>query len=199
MADSSLSRLNLLPPALFSLLVSGLAGAAPAPHPDSTDYEGVVPGSLGDAGSDGSTGSSGAEGGSIKIPKGGLIAIIIVVVIVVIIGITTGVLFYQAKRRQWTMRETMRYSVRKVAESIKSPMTPTFRSRGQYPMTPAGAKAVAPRQPKSSLQPKNPMSHYQNRPAKPADQYPRMAEGEKGRGGKSDFNFSKLLSSKNNI
>ncbi|DAA79139.1 TPA_exp: Uncharacterized protein A8136_2924 [Trichophyton benhamiae CBS 112371] len=196
MTNSPFFRLNLLPLSLFSLLVSGLTGAVPAPHPDSTDYEGVVPGSLGDAGSDGSTGSSGAEGGSIKIPKGGLIAIIIVVVIVVIIGITTGILFYQAKRRQWTMRETMRYSVRKVAESIKSPLTPTFRSRGQYPMTPAGAKAVASRQPKSSLQPKNPMSHYQNRLAKPTDQYPRVAEGEKGRSGKPDFNFSKLLSSK---
>ncbi|EFR04956.1 hypothetical protein MGYG_07958 [Nannizzia gypsea CBS 118893] len=197
MAGSSLLRLNILPLTLFSLLKSQLTAAAPSPQPDSTDYEGVVPGSLGDAGSNGSTGSSGADHGSIRIPKGGLIAIIIVVVIVVIIGITTGILFYQAKRRQWTMRETMRYSVRKVAESIKSPMTPTFRSRAQYPMTPAGARAVASRQPKSSLQPKNPMSQYQNRPTQSSDKYPRMAEEEKGRSGQSNFNFSKLLSSKN--
>lgn len=93
MANSPLFRLNILPLSLFSLLVSGLAGAVPAPHPDSTDYEGVVPGSLGDAGSDGSTGASGAEGGSIKIPKGGLIAIIIVVVIVVIIGSTSTTIY----------------------------------------------------------------------------------------------------------
>ncbi|KAM5439841.1 hypothetical protein MferCBS31731_004252 [Microsporum ferrugineum] len=198
MLESSLFRLNLLPLALFALFGSQLIVANPVPYADEYDYEGVVPGSLGDAGSDASTGSSGAEGGSVKIPKGALIAMIIVVVIVVITGITTGVLFYQAKRRQWTMRETMRYSVRRVAESIKSPMTPTFRSRGQYPMTPAGARAIASRQPKPSLQPTNPMSHYQNRSTRPGDRHPRMTEGEKEgqRSEKTNSNFAKLLSFK---
>ncbi|KAK2821843.1 hypothetical protein FQN49_007617 [Arthroderma sp. PD_2] len=196
--DSINFRLNLLPLALLSLFRSQLAPATPTPYAKPVDYEGVIPGSIGDSGSGMSTGASGADGGSIKLPRGAQIAIIIVVVIVVIIGITTGILFYQAKRRQWTMRETMRYSARRVAESIKSPMTPTFRHRGHHPMTPAGARATASRQPKPSLQPKNPMSHYQNRSAQPGDRYPRVAEGEKrDRGedsGKTNFNFTKLLS-----
>lgn len=47
-----------------------------------------------------------------------MIAIIVVVVVVSLIGISTAALFFIAKRREWTMRETIRKSARKVVTAL---------------------------------------------------------------------------------
>jgi hypothetical protein len=64
-------------------------------------------------------GASGdSSGNSVSISQGGMIAIIVVVVVVSIIGISTAVLFFLAKRREWTVRETLRKSARKVVTAL---------------------------------------------------------------------------------
>ncbi|KAH6618107.1 hypothetical protein B0J18DRAFT_468425 [Chaetomium sp. MPI-SDFR-AT-0129] len=65
---------------------------------------------------DGTTaGASGASGGGMAISTGALVAIIVVVVVVALFGIASSVLFFIAKKREWTVRETIRRSARKVA------------------------------------------------------------------------------------
>jgi hypothetical protein len=78
-----------------------------------------------ESGSDaGAAGDS--SGNAVSISTGGLVAIIIVVVLVVILGISTAVLFYVAKKREWTVRETMRRS----AHKVKTALTPR---RSEFP------------------------------------------------------------------
>ncbi|KAK4201104.1 hypothetical protein QBC40DRAFT_278852 [Triangularia verruculosa] len=59
-------------------------------------------------------GASGTSSGGITISKGALVAIIVVVVVVALVGIASSVLFYVAKKREWTVKETIRRSARKV-------------------------------------------------------------------------------------
>ncbi|KAF4970461.1 hypothetical protein FSARC_2539 [Fusarium sarcochroum] len=81
-----------------------------------------------------------SSGNSVSISQGGMIAIIVVVVVVSLIGISTASLFFLAKRREWTMRETIRKSARKVVtaltprrtefpSSVKDGPGPSIRSR----------------------------------------------------------------------
>ncbi|KAH8176808.1 hypothetical protein LIA77_01890 [Sarocladium implicatum] len=65
-------------------------------------------------------GASGESSNSVDISTGGLIAIIVVVVAVVVLGGTTAALFFVAKQREWTMKETIRRSAKKV----KTVLTP---------------------------------------------------------------------------
>ncbi|AEO58811.1 hypothetical protein MYCTH_2063330 [Thermothelomyces thermophilus ATCC 42464] len=73
----------------------------------------------GSDGSDGAfdgsdAGAAGPSTGGVVLSRGALIAIIVVVVMVAILGIATSVLFFIAKKREWTVRETIRRSARKV-------------------------------------------------------------------------------------
>ncbi|KAK5662053.1 hypothetical protein OQA88_10167 [Cercophora sp. LCS_1] len=63
-------------------------------------------------------GASGATSGSMELSRGGLIAVIVVVVFVALVGIASTVLFFIAKKREWTMRETLRRSTRKVVAAL---------------------------------------------------------------------------------
>jgi hypothetical protein len=64
---------------------------------------------------DGTTaGAAGPSTGGVVLSQGAMIAIIIVVVVVALVGIGTSVLFFVAKKREWTVRETIRRSARKV-------------------------------------------------------------------------------------
>ena len=83
-------------------------------------------------------GASGESSNSVDLSTGGLIAIIVVVIAVVVLGgklityveperivlislkATTAALFFIAKQREWTMKETIRRSARKV----KTVLTP---------------------------------------------------------------------------
>jgi len=64
----------------------------------------------------GASGSSSAN--SVELSEGALIAIIVVVCVVGIFGIASAVLFYMAKQREWTVRETLRRSARKVVTAL---------------------------------------------------------------------------------
>ncbi|KAK1755705.1 hypothetical protein QBC47DRAFT_413443 [Echria macrotheca] len=76
-------------------------------------------GSAGSSDIDGSVaGASGASAGALELSRGGLIAIIVVVCVIGIIGIASTVLFFIAKKREWTMRETIRRSARKVVTAL---------------------------------------------------------------------------------
>ncbi|KAK4175272.1 hypothetical protein QBC36DRAFT_331781 [Triangularia setosa] len=59
-------------------------------------------------------GASGTSSGGITISRGALVAIIVVVVVVALVGIASSVLFFVAKKREWTVKETIRRSARKV-------------------------------------------------------------------------------------
>ncbi|KAK4190937.1 hypothetical protein QBC35DRAFT_43960 [Podospora australis] len=59
-------------------------------------------------------GASGTSTGGVTISKGALIAIVVVVVFVALFGIASSVLFFVAKKREWTVKETIRRSARKV-------------------------------------------------------------------------------------
>ncbi|KAK0743339.1 hypothetical protein B0T18DRAFT_328454 [Schizothecium vesticola] len=63
-------------------------------------------------------GASGSSSGGIQLSGGALIAIIVVVVVVGLVGIASTVLFFFAKKREWTMRETLRRSARKVVTAL---------------------------------------------------------------------------------
>ncbi|KAF4460445.1 hypothetical protein FALBO_12768 [Fusarium albosuccineum] len=64
-------------------------------------------------------GASGdSSGNSVSISQGGMIAIIVVVVVVSIIGISTAILFFVAKKREWKVKETLRKSARKVVTAL---------------------------------------------------------------------------------
>ncbi|KAI0968196.1 hypothetical protein F4678DRAFT_205932 [Xylaria arbuscula] len=59
-------------------------------------------------------GAAGSTPGAAQLSHGALIAIIVVVAVVVVGGISTAILFYLAKKREWKVRESIRRSARKV-------------------------------------------------------------------------------------
>ncbi|KAI0155197.1 hypothetical protein GGR57DRAFT_91871 [Xylariaceae sp. FL1272] len=63
-------------------------------------------------------GASGSSPGGVQLSQSALIAIIVVVAGVAILGISTAVLFYLAKKREWKVRETIRRSARRVATAL---------------------------------------------------------------------------------
>ncbi|TPX10247.1 uncharacterized protein E0L32_001444 [Thyridium curvatum] len=63
-------------------------------------------------------GASGSSPGAVEISRGAMAAIIVVVCVVGIIGISTSILFYVAKKREWKVRETLRRSARKVVTAL---------------------------------------------------------------------------------
>ncbi|KAI2633448.1 hypothetical protein GGS21DRAFT_135705 [Xylaria nigripes] len=67
---------------------------------------------------DDDAGAAGSSPGAIQLSHGALIAIIVVVAVVVVFGITTAVLFYLAKKREWKVRENIRRSARRVATAL---------------------------------------------------------------------------------
>ncbi|KAK4043137.1 hypothetical protein C8A01DRAFT_43918 [Parachaetomium inaequale] len=76
----------------------------------------AVDGSDGPDGSiDGSSaGAAGPSSGGVVLSHSALVAIIVVVVVVAVFGIASSALFFVAKKREWTVRETIRRSARKV-------------------------------------------------------------------------------------
>ncbi|CAK7219245.1 hypothetical protein SBRCBS47491_003780 [Sporothrix bragantina] len=75
-------------------------------------------GSSDGSGVDNAGGASGTSSGGINISHGAMIAIILVVVLVAVIGISSAVLFYLAKKREWKVRESIRRSARKVVTAL---------------------------------------------------------------------------------
>ncbi|KAM7184141.1 hypothetical protein V8F33_013156 [Rhypophila sp. PSN 637] len=80
-----------------------------------------------------SAGASGSSSNGIVISRGGLIAIIIVVVLVALVGILSAVLFYVAKKREWTVKETIRKSARKVVTALTPRRSEFPKSVKDYP------------------------------------------------------------------
>lgn len=81
--------------------------------------------------SDDSGSDYGAEGGKSDSFIGHKTKIIIIVIsvvagAVVIFSVASSILYVIAKRRQWAVRETLRRSARRMADAIKSPLTPRF-------------------------------------------------------------------------
>ncbi|KAK5995139.1 hypothetical protein PT974_03535 [Cladobotryum mycophilum] len=70
-------------------------------------------------------GAAGDTSDSMNFSTGAMIAVIVVVVVVILIGVSTATLFFIAKRREWTVRETIRRSTRKIVDDI--PPTPRLR------------------------------------------------------------------------
>ncbi|KAJ9162380.1 hypothetical protein NKR19_g1298 [Coniochaeta hoffmannii] len=96
-----------------------------ADFPLPTGFSPGQDGSTGDANSgpasaaDGNAaGASGTDTGGLRLSHGGMAAIIVVVVVFALVGIASSVLFYVAKKREWTVRETIRKSTRKVVAAL---------------------------------------------------------------------------------
>ncbi|KAI1815919.1 hypothetical protein GGS20DRAFT_293916 [Poronia punctata] len=69
-------------------------------------------------GVDDNAGAAGSSPGAVQLSHGALIAIIVVVAVVVVGGISTAVLFFLAKKREWKVREKVRRSARKVVTAL---------------------------------------------------------------------------------
>ncbi|KAI0102985.1 hypothetical protein GGR51DRAFT_525246 [Nemania sp. FL0031] len=81
--------------------------------------EDPIPGSSGPGGAvDDAAGAAGSSPGAVQLSHGALIAIIVVVAVVVVLGISTAILFYLAKKREWKVRESIRRSARKVVTAL---------------------------------------------------------------------------------
>ncbi|KAJ4293730.1 hypothetical protein N0V88_005238 [Collariella sp. IMI 366227] len=63
-------------------------------------------------------GASGTSTGGVNLSHGALVAIIVVVVAVALFGIATSTLFLVAKKREWTVKETLRRSAKKVVDVL---------------------------------------------------------------------------------
>ncbi|KAI3320202.1 hypothetical protein HD806DRAFT_538397 [Xylariaceae sp. AK1471] len=79
------------------------------PYPGNDNAGGAV---------DDAAGAAGSSPGAVQLSHGALIAIIVVVAVVVVGGISTAVLFYLAKKREWRVRESIRRSARKVVTAL---------------------------------------------------------------------------------
>ncbi|EEH38318.1 hypothetical protein PAAG_01239 [Paracoccidioides lutzii Pb01] len=88
------------------------------PYPGLSKRGEVIPGSIGDDDANKEYYESGRS--SVNISQGGIIAIAVIVGIVVVLGITSVILFYLAKRRQWEVRASIRRSARR----LTAPLTP---------------------------------------------------------------------------
>ncbi|KAJ8112991.1 hypothetical protein ONZ43_g5259 [Nemania bipapillata] len=81
--------------------------------------EDPTPGSSTPAGAvDDAAGAAGSSPGAVQLSHGALIAIIVVVAVVVVLGISTAVLFFLAKKKEWKVRESIRRSARKVVTAL---------------------------------------------------------------------------------
>ncbi|KAI0200956.1 hypothetical protein F4808DRAFT_427378 [Astrocystis sublimbata] len=96
-------------------------------------YSGPAPGAVDD-----NAGAAGDSPGAAQLSHGALIAIIVVVAGVVILGISTAVLFYLAKKKEWRVRENIRRSARKVVTAL----TPR---RAEFPRSAKDSSARAAR------------------------------------------------------
>ena len=76
-------------------------------------------------------GAAGPEKSGINLSRGSIIAIGVVVGVVVILGLTSAVLFYVAKKRQWEVRKSLRRSTRRVTTAIRAhtPVRTNFSKR----------------------------------------------------------------------
>ncbi|KAI0408392.1 hypothetical protein F4802DRAFT_410390 [Xylaria palmicola] len=94
--------------------------------------ENPLPGDNGPGGAvDDAAGAAGSSPGAVQLSHGALIAIIVVVAVVVVLGISTAVLFYLAKKREWKVRESIRRSARKVVTALTPRRTEFPRSAKQ--------------------------------------------------------------------
>ncbi|KAK7422268.1 hypothetical protein QQZ08_009574 [Neonectria magnoliae] len=98
--------------------------ASEKPYGDDTaDLDGSDAGASGDS-----------SGNSVSISEGGMIAIIVVVVFVLVVGVSTTILFFIAKKREWKVKETLRKSTRKVINAL----TPR---RSEFPSSVKGSSS----------------------------------------------------------
>lgn len=89
------------------------------PFPLATEQPYSGPGDAGGGGAvNNDAGASGASPNAMTLSPGAMIAIIVVVVVVGVVGIATAALFFVAKKREWTVRETLRRSTRKVVTAL---------------------------------------------------------------------------------
>ncbi|KAI9151704.1 hypothetical protein HJFPF1_08913 [Paramyrothecium foliicola] len=96
------------------VMAASTSGSFPLPTGISFDGDagGTTAPGVGTGDDAGASGDSYAN--SVSLSTGGIIAIVVVVVVVSILGASTAALFFIAKKREWTIKETIRRSARKV-------------------------------------------------------------------------------------
>lgn len=96
-------------------------------------------------------GASGDTETAITLNTGDQIAIAVVVSIVVLLGVTSAILFYIAKKRQWEVRAALRRSARRLTTAVKArtPIQANFSRRDR-----AGVEKINPTA-EQSLHPKD--------------------------------------------
>jgi len=110
----------------------------------STYYEPDQPGG---PGIDTESGASGSDAAAFRLSKGGLAAILIIVILVSLFGIASIVLFIVAKRRQWTMRQTLTRASRRLTGRFTRPQTPHTASAANRRSRRTGIRMGSPPRP----------------------------------------------------
>jgi hypothetical protein len=127
----------------------------------STYYE---PGQSGGGGIDTEEGASGSDAAAFRLSKGGLAAILIVVILVSLFGskydglytlkliltqktVASIILFIVAKRRQWTMRQTLTRASRRLTGRFTQPKTPQTASAANRRSRRTGIRMGSPPRP----------------------------------------------------
>lgn len=131
MAPKQIS-LSLAVAATLNLIFALTTQARPAYVSDQSG-DGASPITAGGAGADaisanaasvvGGGGSSQSAG---SLSSGAIAAICIIAGLIVVVGIFTGVLWYQAKKRDWTMKEGLVASTRVMAAAVATPLSAVF-------------------------------------------------------------------------
>ncbi|KAL5393952.1 hypothetical protein PMIN06_007609 [Paraphaeosphaeria minitans] len=105
---------------LLSVLVLAQKAVAQNPTPtQNTDTAAHTPNTGYNGGDDNpedpsDAGAAGTQQGGFSLSKGGLAAIIVVISLVVILGVSSAVLFWLAKKRQWDVRQSLRRASRRL-------------------------------------------------------------------------------------
>jgi hypothetical protein len=122
------------------------------------------PGQSGGGGIDTEEGASGSDAAAFRLSKGGLAAILIVVILVSLFGSKYGypyaseailthhtvasiILFIVAKRRQWTMRQTLTRASRRLTGRFTQPKTPQTASAANRRSRRTGIRMGSPPRP----------------------------------------------------
>jgi hypothetical protein len=126
---------------------SAIASSYPSPQPNNDDPGANLGPSDNPTPEDPNTaGASGDSDTAITLSTRDQIAIAVVVGLVAILGITSAVLFYVAKKRQWEVRASIRRSARRVTTAIKAktPVRSNFsrRDRGVMRIDPPAPAAA---------------------------------------------------------
>ncbi|OQO13296.1 hypothetical protein B0A48_01524 [Cryoendolithus antarcticus] len=127
-ASATVTTPTQIPSSTLATSISSASAATPTASSSAGGTEYNAPGGAGSTDSGSDLGASGSDGGNFfSLSKGAIAGIIVVVVLVALFGIASTILFVVAKRRSWTIRETLRRGSQRLTG--RGPTAPPSSSR----------------------------------------------------------------------